>query len=922
MIEEISQGHIKDNPLGSRNLAADNIVSQISNIAQTFVMAEIDDVRGLAELVLHFEDLAGEKPENCPPVLAGAARAAAHLTKKIANNESSDKAADLEIIANTLTAMQRIAEGESDPARIALPPGLGYQAPGAPEEPAGPGVSTPDFDDEIFAMFIAEQKTTLQELESHILSIEKEHNGEAMAAFRRLVHTLKGEAGVLGLIEISRLCHALEDYLDDAGSAISTDRLLAVKDWLAGAFDDYANRRPLSAKLDGILTVLQAPAPAPGSPEESASDDAGDAAEEIALDADPSLLADFITEAREHIEAVDTHLLALENDPTDEEALNAVFRAFHTIKGVAGFLNLEHIGNLAHQAETLLGGAQRGEHQLTGVRIDVIFDANDMLKNLIEGLGSIVSGGQASPIPPELPKMIEAIAAAIKGEDEKVEKVERVNGIDKKLGEILVDSGAIAEDDLAVALAEQAADPESIKLGGYLVRHDAVKSKDVAQALRLQRGELVDRRKHPADRRGKEAKVKPGPEDRRTGPPDRRQAKIRETVRVDTERLDLLIETIGELIIAESMVTQDPEIIDHVSDRVINNLRHLGKVSRDLQEMGTAMRMETLRGVFQKMARLVRDVAKKAGKKINFEIHGEDTELDRTVIDRIGDPLIHMVRNAADHGIEPPAERKSRGKQEEGRVQLRAFHQGGNVHIEIEDDGRGLDKEVLLAKGVERGLIGENDKLSEEEIFNMIFEPGFSTAKKVTDISGRGVGMDVVRRNIEALRGKVGISSELGTGSIFRMILPLTLAIIDGLVIKVGGQRFIIPVLSIVESLRPTAGLLSTVEGKGELLNLRGELLPLFRLGRLFELPEALDDPTKALVIVLQSGLRRVGIMVDELIGQQQTVIKSLSQAVGKREYLSGAAIMSDGRVGLILDAEGIMKLAVTKQNPTYIGKG
>lgn len=905
-------------------MTADNIISQISNISQAFVMAEIDDVRALAELASHFEDLAGEKPENCPPVLAGAARAAADLTKKIANNESSDKAADLEIIANTLTAMQRIAEGESDPARIAMPPGLGYQAPGMPEEPADPGVSTPDFDDEIFGMFLAEQKTTLQELESHILSIEKEDNGEAMAAFRRLVHTLKGEAGVLGLIEISRLCHALEDYLDDAGSAISTDRLLAVKDWLAGAFDDYANRRPLSVKLDDILAVLQASAPAPESspPEESASGDAGDAAEEIALDADPSLLADFITEAREHLEAVDTHLLALENDPTDEEALNAVFRAFHTIKGVAGFLSLEHIGNLAHEAETLLGGAQRGEHQLTGVRIDVIFDANDMLKNLIEDLGPIVSGGQAPPIPPELPKMIEAIAAAIKGEDEKVEKVERVNGIDKKLGEILVDSGAIAEDDLAVALAEQAADPESIKLGGYLVRHDAVKSKDVAHALRLQRGELVDRRKTPVDRRSEEAKVKPGPEDRRTGPHDRRQAKIRETVRVDTGRLDLLIETIGELIIAESMITQDPEIVDHVSDRVIKNLRHLGKVSRELQEMGTAMRMETLRGVFQKMARLVRDVAKKAGKKINFEIYGEDTELDRTVIDRIGDPLIHMVRNAADHGIEPPAERKSRGKPEEGRVQLRAFHQGGNVHIEIEDDGHGLDKEVLLAKGVERGLIGENDKLSEEEIFNMIFEPGFSTAKKVTDISGRGVGMDVVRRNIEALRGKVGISSELGKGSTFRMILPLTLAIIDGLVIKVGGQRFVIPVLSIIESLRPTAGMLSTVEGKGELLNLRGELLPLFRLGRLFELPEALDDPTKALVIVLQSGLRRVGIMVDELIGQQQTVIKSLSQAVGKREHLSGAAIMSDGRVGLILDAEGIMKLAVTKQNPTHVGKG
>lgn len=911
-------------------MSAADVSGRIAGIAQAMILADSEDKQSLAEIVAQFGTLAQAAAREKPDTLAEAASAAAELLRNALADDSSDAAGVLETLSRTLSVMQAIAEGATDPRLTTFPPELGGQGLPAPQKGPKAGVSSPDFDDEIFRMFLAEQQNTLQEIEAYVLGLEKSDNPEAERALRRLIHTLKGEAGVLALTEIATLCHAVEDYLDDPERPVSPDCLLGVKDWLARAFDDYANRRPISVKLDDILTSLRGASPesaaTPASDE--ANDDlpvpAGEPAqcEEIAIDADPTLLADFITEAREHIDAVDVHLLTLENDPRDEEALNAVFRAFHTIKGVAGFLNLEYIGTLAHEAETLLGSAQKGEHLLTGPRIDVVFDANDMLKILIEDLGSVVAGGEAPTVPPELPQLVQVIVAVTQGREDEVGRVARINRSNKKLGQILVDSGAVNEDDLTVALAEQAADPESELLGNYLVRQDAVKPKDVAQALRHQRGELTDRRQAPAAGVEHAAKASPPAEDRSGGGTERRGAKVRETVRVDTDRLDLLVDTIGELVIAESMITQDPEILGHSSDRLMNNLRNLRKVSRELQEMGTAMRMETLRGVFQKMARLVRDVAKKAGKKINFELYGEDTELDRTVIDRIGDPLIHMVRNAADHGIETPDERRACGKPEEGRVQLRAFHQGGNVHIEIQDDGHGLDKDVLRAKGIERGLIGREDKLSETDIYNLIFEPGFSTAKKVTDISGRGVGMDVVRRNIEALRGKVGITSELGCGSTFRMTLPLTLAIIDGLVIKVGGQRFIIPVLSIVESLRPTAEMLSTVRGKGELLNLRGELLPLFRMGRLFELAEAVDDPARALVIVLQSGSRRIGLMVDELIGQQQTVIKSLSQAVGRKEYISGAAIMSDGRVGLILDADGLMKLAETTHVPSFIGEG
>lgn len=906
-------------------MSAGDVVKQITDVSQALIMADTNDPRALAELASQFEKISDLEEQDCPPVIARASASVADLIKTAILDESCDKAAQLDVVSRTLSVMQLAAEGETDTARIVFPSELGYQAPGAPEKPAGTNAVPPDADDEIFAMFLAEQKSTLEDIESHILNIEKGDDPEAEAALRRVLHTLKGEAGVLGLTDVANLCHAVEDFLDTAGAPIPTDPLLAVKDWLAAVFDDYAARRPLSVRLDDVLALLKTPEVKRESPEQGADvppDTAEVELETVNLDADPSLLADFITEAREHMEAVDVHLLTLESDPKDEEALNAVFRAFHTIKGVAGFLSLEYIGNLAHTAETLLGYAQRGEQLLTGVRIDVVFDANDMLKNLISDLGAAMASGKSPSIPPGLPQLVEAIEAVISGESDTAEEGSRVPASKKKLGEILVDAGQAGPDDISMALAEQAADPQREKLGSYLVRSNAVKAKQVAYALRQQRGELTDRRKAPRDRRAEGPDRRAGFAGRRESRADRRGVQVRETVRVDTERLDHLVETIGELVIAESMVVQDPEILENTTDRVKKNLRHLSKVSRELQEMGTAMRMESVRGVFQKMARLVRDVAKKAGKKVNFRISGEDTELDRAVIDMIGDPLIHMVRNAVDHGIESQEERRAKGKPEEGLVHLLAYHKGGNVHIEIQDDGQGIDEQAILAKARERGLIGEEEKPSRSEIYNLIMEPGFSTAKVVTDISGRGVGMDVVHRNIEALRGSVQITSEPGKGSTFRMSLPLTLAIIDGMVIKVREQHFIIPILSIVETLRPTAEMLSTVEGKGELLSLRGEFLPLFRLDRLFGLADTEQDITTGVAIVLQASIRRIAITVDELVGQQQTVIKSLSSALGKREFLSGAAIMADGRVGLILDADGIMKLAIGQHKTIYTGEG
>ncbi len=323
------------------------------------------------------------------------------------------------------------------------------------------------------------------------------------------------------------------------------------------------------------------------------------------------------------------------------------------------------------------------------------------------------------------------------------------------------------------------------------------------------------------------------------------------------------------------------------------------------------MRMVPVRPTFQKMARLVRDLSHKSGKEVELVVSGEDTELDRSVVDRIGDPLIHIIRNSMDHGLEEREQRVATGKPAVGRLDLRAFHRGGSIHIELEDDGKGLDRKAIMAKAAEKGLVnGDGSEMSDREIYNLIFLPGFSTAKKVTDISGRGVGMDVVRKNIEALRGSVELSSEPGRGTKISMRLPLTLAIIDGMIIGVGREDYIVPTLSVIESLRPTPGMVHTITGRGEMLNMRGSLIPLFRISRLLDIRNAIERPTEALAMIVEDQGQRVALLVDRLVGQQQVVIKSMGEGLGKIEGISGGAIMADGRVGLILDISGIVRIA------------
>jgi two-component system chemotaxis sensor kinase CheA len=362
----------------------------------------------------------------------------------------------------------------------------------------------------------------------------------------------------------------------------------------------------------------------------------------------------------------------------------------------------------------------------------------------------------------------------------------------------------------------------------------------------------------------------------------------------------------GEMVIAESLVLHDPDLAAVKSPRLQRNLNQLARITGELQKTAMSMRLVPIGPLFRRMARLVRDLSRQFGKSVEMETAGDGIELDRTIVEELADPLMHMVRNALDHGIESPEERRAAGKDPAGHVLLRATHQAGQVIIEISDDGRGMNRDRIVAKAIERGLITSGDSLSNHEVFNLIFEPGFSTAQQVTNVSGRGVGMDVVRRHVEKLRGRIETRSELGRGSTFFLKLPLTLAIIDGLVVKVGSERYIVPLFSVREMFRPGPDVVWTVQNRGEMALVRGSLLPVTRLYRKFQVTPRTEDAGESLLIVAEMEGRHACLMVDELVGKQEVVIKSLGETFRNIPGIAGGAILGDGRVALILDLDSV----------------
>ncbi len=906
----------------------------LDELCEALILADAGDLPALAGIHSMFEDLEAEMTRTAQVRAADAARAAAALVEEIILGEAADPAGALRSLTQTVSSLLEVYRDGTDLDSAVLPV-LGDAMASQPAT----FILPEHVDEAIFAEFLSRQPAVLDELEERILALERDASAEALSAIRGIIHTLKGEAGLLGLEPVGRLCHTAEEALTPEAARGASDLLLTMKDWLGRAFDAYAGRGVfpdgvdvLAGRFEVFAHGAAGAAPVAAHPEEDAPPQP--------LQGDRDLLQEFVQEATEHLDAADLHILSLESDARNDEALNAVFRAFHTIKGVAGFIALDDVQTLAHQAENLLDKARKGDLELNAACIDVTFEAVDLLKQMIAQVARALASDGLLHRVPGLRLVVARLKAAAEGT---LTGAPTAPSDAVRLGEILVERGAATEDEVAAAVRAQALPPVPDPLGEMLIQHNLVTRAQVLEALEYQEatgaanrlGEILveagalaqedlDRvvqrqAEGPKPARLGEILVKSGATDARDVASALRsqrqgQVQVREPVKVDADRLDRLVDTIGELVIAESMVRSGIERGASGSAELVSHLNQLDKITRELQEMGMSLRMVPVRATFQKMARLVRDLAKKSGKPVDFVVTGEDTELDKSVVDKIGDPLVHMVRNAVDHGLESSAEdRVKAGKPAAGRVELRAFHKGGCIHIEIQDDGRGLNREAILAKARERGLIRDGDVLGDREVWNLIFEPGFSTAKAITDVSGRGVGMDVVRRNIEALRGQIEIHSEEGRGTTFSIRLPLTLAIIDGMVVRVGAERYIVPTLSIIRSVRPESGQISRVIGKGELLSLQGDLVPLFRLSRLFGLDDAVDDPAKGIVVIVEDEGRKIGLLTDELLGQQQTVIKSLGDSMKDVRGVAGGAIMPDGRIGLILDVSGIVRMATDR---------
>jgi two-component system chemotaxis sensor kinase CheA len=584
---------------------------------------------------------------------------------------------------------------------------------------------------------------------------------------------------------------------------------------------------------------------------------------------DAEMMQLFCTDCEDFLRDIEQGVLVLEERPDDPETLNTVFRAFHTFKGNAGMLKLVVLQRVAHELESLLDSARRGRLRLGRGEIDVILAGADLFSRYVTAVSSRLTGREtAESVSLPAPAVIDAVQTVLANRA------------------VAPAAPPPAPQPVAAPTPTQASTPAPTGAAAATAGGDEPPPVAASQ--------------FPAP-------TPAVPTAGAAAPP--RPVAPSGSVRVDTGKLDGLIDLVGELVIAQSMVTQHPAVAAAGDEQLARSLAQLRSVCSELQRTATALRMVPIRGTFQKMARLVRDVATQLGKEIRLVLDGEETELDRSVIEEIGDPLVHMIRNSADHGIESPADRTAAGKPAGGTITLRAYHQGGVVVIEVADDGRGLDPARIRRTAVQRGLIRADEQLGDREVLDLIFAPGFSTAERVSDVSGRGVGMDVVRRNIERIRGKVEIDSTPGRGTTFTIFMPLTLAIIEGLLVAVGDQRFVIPALAVRESFRPLPGAVTTVQGRGELVAVRNRLVPLLRLGRHFGIEGACDVPGDGIVVVAEAGQETRCLLVDSLIGKQEVVIKSLGETFPPGRGFAGAAILGDGRVGLILDTTALVRM-------------
>jgi two-component system chemotaxis sensor kinase CheA len=609
----------------------------------------------------------------------------------------------------------------------------------------------------------------------------------------------------------------------------------------------------------------------------------------------------FFEEASEHLTSMESLLLALDVADPDMDELNAIFRAAHSIKGGAGTFGFTDMTEVTHILETLLDKLRKREMQLTTEMVDAFLQAGDaismqlaahrgegevdhqQIRDICEKLELLTDVPAADTV-----KLIEEPnTASPRKSKKKAEKADVPEQEDYGFFDPLP-SVFVKDDGYGFFTDASGATPGTNEEYGFFTEVKPPVATPVAENAAA--STMIASPAHP-NRRAAD-KIAP--------------ASAETSIRVSVEKVDQLINLVGELVITQAMLAQSASLLDIAAlEQLQNGLNQLERNTRDIQESIMSVRMLPISFVFSRFPRVVRDVASKLNKQVELKTLGETTELDKALIEKIADPLTHLIRNSLDHGIEMPEKRIAAGKPAHGTITLNAFHQGGNIVIEVADDGGGLNRNKILSKAKERGL-PVSDSMSDEAVWMLIFEAGFSTADVVTDVSGRGVGMDVVKRNIAGMGGRVELSSAEGQGTRTTIRLPLTLAILDGMSVAVGGQTFILPLGSIVESLQITDQELKTVSGDGRLLHVRGEYLPLIALHEVFAIKAAVTEAKQGIAVIVEAEGKKTALLVDELLGQHQVVIKSLESNFRKVPGMSGATIMGDGTVALILDVQAL----------------
>ncbi len=681
----------------------------------------------------------------------------------------------------------------------------------------------------------------------------------------------------------------------------------------------------------------------------------------------------FFEESFEALDSMEAALLKLDIGAPESELINTIFRVAHSIKGGSATFGFSDIASFTHSLETLLDELRSGGMQVTLAMSDILLKSVDVLRAMLRAvqakqpvdaqkvsdlqfdlelmiaqkpklvpvpiLAPVSTAAPTAPVPTAsspAPAGTATPAEALKSDAAHWqisfrpyrELFARGNDPLRMMRELAELGDLVVNVDVSRIPVLAQLDPSDCHLSWTLALHGDVSEDAIRQVFEWAEGDCdlkLQMIGSPAVAAAVSAEQilsapltpapfpAPSPTSRADTKPEVPVSTLGDSssIRVSVEKIDELMNTVGELVITQAMLSQLGTLIEGTTaEKLRAGLAQLERNMRELQESVMRVRMLPITFVFSRFPRMVRDLAQRLGKHVELKLTGEQTELDKTVLEKIGDPLVHLVRNSIDHGIESPEVRAAAGKPAFGTIHLDACHRGGNIAVEVTDDGAGLDKDRILAKARSRGLVGPNDLLSDEQINELIFVPGFSTAEKTTDVSGRGVGMDVVRRNVKELGGKIELRTERGKGSRFIITLPLTLAIVDGQSVAVGTETYIVPLISIVESMQLKTSNVSRLSGRGEVFSFRGDYLPIIRLHELYGVEPHTRNLQEGLVVVAEGEGRRVGLFVDDLLGQQQVVIKSLEANYGHVEGVSGATILGDGSVALILDVPGIIRAA------------